>query len=76
MRHLGGDRFEIFNTTAFSAGSRYRLVCRWSDGSEMTLVLEAGPLSREEIVLDTKVLDTKLHREAAGAAGKDLMLRS
>ncbi len=74
MRHLGGDRFEIFNTTAFSAGSRYRLVCRWSDGSEMTLVPEAGPLSREEIVLDTKVLDTKLHREAAGAAGKDLML--
>ena len=69
MRHLGGDRFEIFNTTAFSAGSRYRLECKWSDGSEVTLVPESGPLSRVEITLDTKQ-----HREAAEAAGKDLSL--
>lgn len=69
MRHLGGDRFEVFNTTAFSAGNRYRLECRWSDGSRMTIVPEAGPLTRMEIMIETKE-----HREAAEAAGEDLTL--
>ena len=69
MRHLGGDRFEVFNTTAFSAGNRYRLECRWSEGSEMTIVPEAGPLTRMEITIETKE-----HREAAEVAGKDLTL--
>ena len=69
MRHLGGDRFEVFNTTAFSAGNRYRLECRWSDGSRMTIVPEAGPLTRMEITIETKE-----HREAAEAAGEDLTL--
>lgn len=69
MRHLGGDRFEIFNTTAFSDGNRYRLECRWSDGSGMTIVPEAGPLTRMEIVIETKE-----YREAAEAAGEDLTL--
>lgn len=69
MRHLGGDRFEVFNTTAFSDGDRYRLECKWSDGSEMTIVPEAGPLTRMEITIETKE-----RREAAEAAGEDLTL--
>lgn len=69
MRHLGGDRFEVFNTTAFSAGNRYRLECRWSDGSRMTILPEADPLTRMEITIETKE-----HREAAEAAGEDLTL--
>ena len=69
MRHLGGDRFEVFNTTAFSAGNRYRLECKWSDGSAMTIVPEAGPLTRMEITIETES-----HRNAVKAAGKDLML--
>lgn len=69
VRHLGGDRFEVFNTTAFSDGGRYRLECRWSDGSEMTIVPEAAPLTRMEITIETKE-----HREAAKAAGEDLTL--
>lgn len=69
MRHLGGDRFEIFNTTAFSEGSRYRLECTWGDGSQMELTPEAGPLSRREFTIETAA-----PRAAAEAAGRDLML--
>jgi len=53
VTHLGGDSFEIFNTMGFSEGFRYELRCRWSDGSEFTLVPECGPLERCRVTIDT-----------------------
>ena len=46
LRHVSGDTFEIFNTTAFSDGGRYRLVFRWNDGTEYVIDAGAPPLSR------------------------------
>ncbi len=51
IRHLEGDRFELFNTTGFMPGERYRLTLRWNDGSEHTLRPTARPLSRETVSL-------------------------
>ncbi len=49
VRHLDGDRFEVFNTTAFSEGSRYELAFRWNDGSETVIKADAAPLSKVTI---------------------------
>lgn len=48
VSHLSGDRFEVFNTTAFST-SRYELTFRWNDGSVEVLVPDTPPLSRTEV---------------------------
>ena len=46
VSHVSEGTFEIFNTTAFSAGDRYSLAFRWNDGSCTTRIPEVGPLSR------------------------------
>ena len=46
VRHVAGDQFEVFNTTAFSVG-RYRLAFRWNDGSETVLTPQTAPLTKE-----------------------------
>ena len=46
VRHVAGETFEIFNTTAFSAGNRYALSFRWNDGTVRDVTPEALPLSR------------------------------
>ena len=51
VRHLDGNRFELFNTTAFSPGQRYRLRLIWNDGSENTLEPELPPLSKAIVEL-------------------------
>ena len=51
VKHLEGNRFEIFNTTGFSDGSRYQLTFRWNDGTEQTLTPTAGPLEHTTIEL-------------------------
>lgn len=43
---IAGDVFEVFNTTAFSPGSRYRLEFRWNDGSAVEVEPTAAPLSK------------------------------
>ncbi len=48
---LEGDAFEVFNTTGFSEGARYRLTFRWNDGTEETVVPTAGPLSKETVTV-------------------------
>lgn len=45
VRHVSGDSFEVFNTTAFSQGSRYELRFRWNDGSESAVRPDIAPLS-------------------------------
>ena len=46
VAYLSGDRFEIFNTLAFSNASRYELEFRWNDGSSVTVKPDAAPLSK------------------------------
>ncbi len=53
ISHVDGDTYEIFNTTAFSDGSRYQLDIAWNDGSKETIIPEAGPLSRVQVQLKT-----------------------
>lgn len=47
VRHVSGNRFEVFNTTAFSTG-RYRLDFQWNDGSSVTVTPDTPPLSKAE----------------------------
>ena len=49
VTHLSGDRFEIFNTMAFSNASRYELSFRWNDGSSVTVRPDAEPLSKATV---------------------------
>ena len=51
VKHLGGNRFEVFNTTAFSGGERYELRFMWNDGTETVVRPQVGPLSKEELEL-------------------------
>ena len=45
VRHLDGNRFEIFNTTAFTPGVQFSLHFSWNDGTEQTLSPAVDPLS-------------------------------
>ncbi|MBQ3975228.1 MAG: hypothetical protein II628_13810, partial [Lachnospiraceae bacterium] len=49
VSYLSGGRFRIFNTTAFSEGSRYELTFDWNDGTSCTVIPGAGPLSEETV---------------------------
>lgn len=61
VSHVSGDRFEVFNTTAFSTG-RYELEFQWNDGSCATITPNTPPLSREtfEIALGAAVDGTRM----------------
>ena len=73
VTHCGGDRFELFNTTAFSRG-RYTLQFLWNDGSCTELTPDTAPLSKETVtlpmgsavdgtlLLTVKTIDTKTGR--------------
>ena len=52
VTHVGGDTYEIFNTTAFSNASRYELTFKWNDGSTNTLRPDVPPLSRVELLVE------------------------
>lgn len=49
VRWVEADRFEIFNTTAFTPASAYLLRFCWNDGSQTQLRPEAEPLSRVRV---------------------------
>ena len=49
VSYLSGGRFKIFNTTAFSEGSRYELTFDWNDGTSHVVIPGAGPLSEETV---------------------------
>ena len=46
VSYLSGDKFEVFNTMAFSNASRYKLEFQWNDGSSVTVKPDAAPLSK------------------------------
>ena len=61
ITHVEGNTYEVFNTTGFSEGSRYRLNCRWSDGGRATVIPTAGPMEkvRMEIIPEETVVPTE-----------------
>ncbi len=77
VRRLEGDRFEVFNTTAFSNGDRYELSFQWNDGSGTVIKPDAAPLSKTTVtvplgrpvdgvqIVTVVTTDTKTGRAAA-----------
>lgn len=51
VRRLRGGAFEIFNTTAFTPGSRYELRFLWSNGDESALIPNVKPLGKTNVEL-------------------------
>lgn len=51
ITHLFGDVFEVFNTTAFSAGERYQACLTWNDGTVVDVPVTAAPLQRDRKIL-------------------------
>ncbi len=49
VSHISGGEFEVFNTTAFSNASRYKLDFQWNDGSSAALQPDVPPLSKAKI---------------------------
>ena len=55
VRHVSGDMFEFFNTTAFSDGKRYELAFHWNDGTVELIFPEVEPLSRSQVKIPVGV---------------------
>ena len=49
VSHVSGGAFEVFNTTAFTAGDNFALTFRWNDGNDYTLRPDVEPLSRQTV---------------------------
>lgn len=49
VRHLEGDLFELFNTTAFTSGEAFTLRLRWNDGTEASILPIVPPLTKARI---------------------------
>lgn len=51
VRHIGGSRYEILNTRAFTDAGRYTLKFCFSDGREVTASVPVPPLTRRTVEL-------------------------
>ena len=51
VRHISGSTFELFNTTAFSSGSRYELTFTWNDGTVNVVIPDTEPLGKSIAVV-------------------------
>ena len=77
VRHIEGNAFEVFNTTAFTPGETYLLKLYWNDGTEAELRPDAAPLSKtrvelapggktaEGLILSIITVDTRTNREVS-----------
>ena len=75
VTHREGNLYEIFNTTAFSPGSRYVLRCRWSDGRETEIVPTVGPLETKCIrILPPEERSGEGYRQITGDPRQELLL--
>ena len=54
ISYKGKGVFELFNTTAFSEGSRYSIRGIRSDGSSVTVAPTAGPLTKQRFKMNLK----------------------
>ena len=59
VKHIEGNKFEIFNTTAFTNAKDYTLVFAFNDGSKNEFHFDVEPLSK-------KVVEVPLGKEAEG----------
>ncbi len=53
VNHISGDKYMVFNTMSFTAGSCYLLKLSWNDGCTQEISPEVKPLSREIIEIET-----------------------
>ncbi len=61
VRHIFGSSFELFNTTAFSEGSRYELTFTWNDGTVNVITPDTKPLSTSiAVVPEPEAIDGNL----------------
>ena len=51
IRHTGGNRYEVFNTMAFTGGEAYKLTFYFSDGRSLAIRASVPPLSKRVIAL-------------------------
>ena len=51
VRHLTGERYEVFNTTAFTDASAYRVEFRFDSGETVVPEISLKPLSKTEITV-------------------------
>ena len=51
VTYISGNRFEVFNTMAFSDGERYELTFLWNDGTEDRRIPDVEPLSRAQMTI-------------------------
>lgn len=77
VRHLEGDQFELFNTTAFTSGEQFTLRLRWNDGTEASILPVVPPLTKtivrfpmgqatgDGLRLTVSVTDTRSGRECS-----------
>ncbi len=77
IRHLEGDQFELFNTTAFTSGEQFTLQLRWNDGTEASILPVVPPLTKavihfpmgqatgDGLRLTVSVTDTRSGRECS-----------
>lgn len=49
VRHIQGDRYEIFNTTAYTDAREFDIEFRFADGETVLLPVELAPLSKQEL---------------------------
>ena len=52
ISRVNGNKFEIFNTTAFTKGSDFRMHISLSDGRKFDYVPKAAPLEKEQVEFD------------------------
>ncbi len=50
-RHVGGNRYEFFNTMAFTDAAAYEITLRFSDGRALRPKLSLAPLSRKTVAI-------------------------
>ncbi len=69
VSYCGGNKFEVFNTRAFTEGSRYLLKFQWSDGTEVAVSPQVPPLGRVQIEMEVES-----RKKATEDAGERLLL--
>ena len=51
VSYTGADTFQIFNTTAFTPGTNYRIAFQFDSGREEAYVLDVAPLNKRDLNL-------------------------
>lgn len=52
VKYLGGNRFEVFNTTGFRPGEDYELHFAWSDGQTAVVIPDVAPFAKQVVTVE------------------------